>query len=102
LRPAPAARALTLGDGVLDLGAPDDDVVVVEALLLLDERLAEHVLVPGAAARGRREFDARDEHPLRDGEGDADDRGERDEHLGGGVRQDRHCRTKRRGRSKRA
>jgi hypothetical protein len=28
---------LTFGDGVLDLGALADDVVVVEALLLLDE-----------------------------------------------------------------
>lgn len=34
-----------LGDGALDLGAPGDDVVVVQALLLLDQRVAERVVV---------------------------------------------------------
>jgi hypothetical protein len=86
----PPAAGLTFGDGVLDLGALDDDVVVVEPLLLLDEGVGVAGLAAAAAGRGRGELHARHDHPLHDGEGDADDGGDGDEHLGGERREDRH------------
>ena len=70
--------SLTFGDGVLDLGTLDDDVVVVEVLILLDEVVAVAVLAAARGGRGRGELHPRHEHPLHDGEGNADDTGDGD------------------------
>lgn len=56
---------LTFRDGVLNLSALDDDILVVDAFLLFDEVVAVAVLACGgwSLALGR-EFHARDNKPL--------------------------------------
>lgn len=77
------ARKRTFRDCVLDLGALHNDVVIVEALLLLDQIVGvSSVLVAVVRRRAlRRELDAADEEPLDEREGDSDDGCEGDEDL---------------------
>lgn len=63
----------------MDFSALGDDVVVVKALLLLDQVVGEAAILVAAARRLtlRRELHAADEDPLDEGEGDSDDGGYR-------------------------
>ena len=67
--------------------------MVVEALLLLDEVVPVSVLGASRGGGGAgRDLDLGDDGPLRDGEDDADDAGDGDEHLGAELPEDRHGR----------
>lgn len=85
-----------MGDGGLDLGALDNNIMIIQPLLLLDEAVRVPILAlaagaavgsPAGGAIGG-ELDAGDEQPLRDGERDADERGGGDEDLGKEVGED--------------
>jgi hypothetical protein len=78
-----SARLLTFGDGILDLGALDDDVVVVEPFLLLDEVVAGVALDGSAVVRPSLggEPHLGHQHPLHHRERDAHGRRDRDEHM---------------------
>lgn len=87
----------TFGDGILYLSALSDDVLVVDAFLLLNEVVTEAVLLGVRRRGGRvavgRDLHARDQVPLREREQDPHHGTNGDHNLRGKIReQHRHPR----------
>lgn len=83
----------TFGNGVLDFGAFEDDVVVVEAFLFFDEVIVVAIFaaagVGGSVSRSG-ELDLRDEDPLEEGERYSNDGADGNQNLGAEIWEN-HC-----------
>lgn len=77
------ASKRTFRDCALDLSTLHNDVVIVEALLLLDQIVGVSSVLAAVVRRRslRRELDAADDDPLDERECDSDDGGHRDQDL---------------------
>lgn len=84
---------LTFGDGTLNLSALGDDILVVDAVLLLDQVVTVAVLVSGGGrvALGR-ELHARNHEPLHEREHDTYHGADRDHDLRRKLREQCHPR----------
>lgn len=69
----------------MDFGALLNNGLIGDAVLLLDERVGEAILAVGGVRFVGGDPDLGDEHPLDEGEDDADDGADRDDDLSGEI-----------------
>jgi hypothetical protein len=85
----------TFRDGVLDVGALEDDARVVEAVFFVDEALGVAILAGAAVGRrgvvSRRDLYARHDEPLDERERDPDHRARRNQNLRPDIGQKRNA-----------
>jgi len=82
----------TFGNGVLDFGAFEDNVVIVEAFLFFDEVIVVAIFAGGVRGSfsGSGELNLGDEDPLEEGEPYSNDGADRNQNLGAEIWEN-HC-----------